>query len=76
VATVVCEPRSLFIFQDEAYCSCLHGIDFTSEEVVDASCVNAQQCGLRPGDVVRRTGERTSLTVRRVLRTCGLRIRT
>lgn len=37
--------------------------------------VNAAQLGLRPGDMVLRAAERTSLTVRRVLKTCPLSIR-
>lgn len=68
LASVVCQPRSLLVFRDAAYTDCLHGIDFTAEEAVDGSVVNAEQCGLRPGDTVARSGARTSLTVRRVLR--------
>ncbi|GAB4816066.1 hypothetical protein N2152v2_003112 [Parachlorella kessleri] len=74
-ASVICEPRSLLIFQGDAYTACLHGIDFAIAETVDCSCLNAGACGLRPGDRVPRRGERTSLTIRRVLRTCGVRIK-
>lgn len=61
-------PRSLLVFSGEAYTDYLHGIDATAVEAVDASVANAARCGLQIGSTLPRTGERVSLTVRRVLR--------
>jgi alkylated DNA repair protein alkB family protein 6 len=76
LASVVLPPRSLLVFQDEAYTGCLHGIEAVETEAIDGSVANAQQCGLVPGDALPRGGERVSLTVRRVLKVHkGLAIR-
>lgn len=45
LASVLCEPRSLLIFKDEAYTGCLHGIDFTEAEHIDASTVSGSAAG-------------------------------
>jgi len=67
---IPCLPR-----RDEAYTGCLHGILEASVEDIDASVVNTQQAGLQPGQQLPRSGERVSLTVRRVLHTYSLGIR-
>ena len=66
---VVVPPRSLLIFKDDAYSECLHGIDSTEEEVLDASVVNPEAAvdAERPA-VLKRTGTRISLTIRRVIK--------
>lgn len=64
--SVLLLPRSLLVFADEAYTGCLHSIDFTDTEVIDASVANAAACGFQAGDRLPRGGERISLTVRRV----------
>eukprot|EP00887_Chlorella_sp_A99_P000057 scaffold16.g57.t1 len=75
-ASVICPPRSLLIFKNDAYTSCLHGVMEVAEEPIDASVVNAEACGLARGARLARGGERVSLTVRRVLRTyAGLGVR-
>jgi len=62
------------VFRDEAYTSCLHGIDEVQEEVVDSSLVNAELLPpelkevVEAGGKVPRARERISLTVRRVPR--------
>jgi alkylated DNA repair protein alkB family protein 6 len=68
-AAVVLPRRSLLVFKDEAYAGCLHGIDAVEEEDLDESVFNLEQAeGAGVGGTLRRTGTRTSLTVRRVLR--------
>lgn len=42
VASLLAMPRSLLVFRDEAYHSCLHGIEEVTEEVLDASVVNPE----------------------------------
>lgn len=42
VASLLATPRSLLVFCDEAYHSCLHGIEEVTEEVLDASVVNLE----------------------------------
>ncbi|KAF6266172.1 hypothetical protein COO60DRAFT_646603 [Scenedesmus sp. NREL 46B-D3] len=42
VASVLAMPRSLLVFTDEAYHSCLHGIEEVTEERLDASVVNPE----------------------------------
>lgn len=74
LCSVVCQPRSLLLFQHTAYTHSLHGIDFAPEDTVDSSTANAAQLGLQEGDTVPRAGLRTSLTLRRVPRSCGVRI--
>ena len=64
-------PRSLLVFQGEAYTDFLHGIHPVEEEAVGghAAVVNREAAGLEVGAVILpRGGERISLTVRRVLR--------
>ena len=75
--SVLLNPRSLLVFKDEAYCEWLHGIDAVEEDELDASLINPQSmshCEEHIVDngtgthVLKRTGLRVSLTVRRVNR--------
>jgi alkylated DNA repair protein alkB family protein 6 len=72
--SVVLPPRSLLVFADDAYRDCLHGIDAAAEEALDASVANAGAGGAAPGEALRRSGERVSLTFRRVLAVHKLRV--
>lgn len=67
-ASVALMPRSLLVFKDEAYTDCLHGIDAVQEDVLDDTVVNPEATGLQAGAGLPRSGERVSLTVRRVTR--------
>lgn len=69
-ASLLLQPRSLLVFAGDAYSHCLHGIHPVEEEELDPSCVNLASCsGIGPGTAsVARSGERVSLTVRRVAR--------
>lgn len=67
-ASVLLPPRSLLIFKDDAYTECLHGIEAAVEEPLGGSVVNPNASN-EPGlKIVRRTGIRLSLTIRRVLK--------
>jgi alkylated DNA repair protein alkB family protein 6 len=63
-ASVLLEPRSLVVFEHEAYSGCYHGIEACVEETIDSSVIN----GDRAPAVVARSGDRVSLTIRRVAR--------
>lgn len=65
LASVVLPQRSLLIFKDEAYSSCLHGIDAIEKDIFDETVVNP---GAMPGGSMLRQGTRVSLTIRRVPR--------
>ncbi len=73
-ASLLLMPRSLFVFRDEAYTSCLHGILEVKEEQLDASVCNLHLCStaersLELGATFSRGDQaRLSLTVRRVPR--------
>lgn len=45
-ASLAAPPRSLIVFSGDAYTSCLHGIDATDAEIIDASIVNVRAAGL------------------------------
>jgi len=64
-ASVILLPRSLLIFNESAYESCLHGIDAVTEDILDDTVVNKTP---KHRDVLRRQGTRVSLTIRRVPR--------
>jgi alkylated DNA repair protein alkB family protein 6 len=72
--SVVLPPCSLLVFADDAYQDCLHGIDAAAEEALDASVTNAGSGGGAAGGALRRSGERVSLTFRRVLAVHKLRV--
>lgn len=68
--SVVLPPRSLLVFAEDAYTSCLHGIDTGERDVLDDTVVNPWAAGLSDsaatgGGVLQRQGLRTSLTFRR-----------
>ena len=73
--TVVLRPRSLLVFEDEAYTACLHGIADVLEDVVDERCVNCDAAGVQPGETLARTATRYSLTIRNVPKVLKTRIR-
>ena len=65
IMELVLRPRSLLIFQDEAFTSYMHGIDAVSAQVVGASApvANARTAHCSDGDTIVR-GTRLSLTIR------------
>lgn len=74
VASVLVQPRSLLVVQDQAYTHCLHGIkEVMQDELTDAVSNLGQMNGqdssngnvLRAGDMMER-GRRVSLTIRHV----------
>jgi len=80
-ASVLLEPRSLVVFEGEAYAGCYHGIEACEAETIDASVINPPPTLPPPGQgassapsaaaasvVLPRDGDRVSLTIRRVSR--------
>lgn len=68
-ASFLLMPRSLLIFTDEAYTSCVHGILEVDEEELGDHVVNMDACRVPAGQAtVSRGPERISFTVRRVLK--------
>lgn len=65
-ASVLLEPRSLVVFEGEAYTGCYHGIEACEAETIDASVVNAP--ANKRATTVPREGDRVSFTIRRVER--------
>jgi alkylated DNA repair protein alkB family protein 6 len=67
--SLLLEPRSLLVLQDECYTTLLHGIEETTTDVINESVLNLEQvsCG-SVGDVLER-GTRVSLTIRFVPKT-------
>lgn len=69
VCSFLLEPRSLLVFEKEAYTDFLHGIRPVARETIGPTVCNLAACktGLwNCGDVVERGARRLSLTVRRV----------
>lgn len=64
-ASVLLMPGSLLVFNQEAYSGCLHGIAEVTEDLLDNSILNLEQCGQTAGVRLTRA-VRLSLTIRRV----------
>ena len=84
LASVFLPPLSLFIFKDDAYTNCLHGIEPVEEEFIGNTVVNIPR-GMKVGDTIprrgrgeevddnsnnsgREPGQRISLTIRNVMK--------
>lgn len=68
IASVLCEPRSLLIFENEAYTSMYHGIlERSHDRVTQADNVGYLNESIRGQEGPIPRGTRLSLTVRRVL---------
>jgi len=66
--SLLLEPRSLLILQDECYRSLLHGIDGVTTDTIGPCCLNARAAGFDLDHKLER-GTRISLTIRVVPRT-------
>lgn len=65
VGSLLLEPRSLLILQEDMYTSYLHGISQVTEDLVTENIFNLDRCSVKSGDsLVRNT--RISLTIRHV----------
>lgn len=65
VGSLLLEPRSLLILQEDMYTSYLHGISPVKQDTVSRDMFNYEQCTAKLGDVLTR-GTRISLTIRHV----------
>eukprot|EP01062_Namystynia_karyoxenos_P036526 TRINITY_DN26604_c0_g1_i1.p1 TRINITY_DN26604_c0_g1~~TRINITY_DN26604_c0_g1_i1.p1 ORF type:complete len:577 (+),score=149.10 TRINITY_DN26604_c0_g1_i1:85-1731(+) len=70
LVSVALMPRSLLLFEGDAFNLHRHGVPYLAEDVVGDLVCNAEQAGLRRGDVLRR-GRRIGLTLRHLLPRCG-----
>ena len=66
-ASVVCMPRSLLVFSDEAYTDYFHGISESASNTLGPQTINLEALSsLGSGEEVERGERRLSFTVRRV----------
>ncbi|CAL4236657.1 unnamed protein product [Meganyctiphanes norvegica] len=65
IGSLLLEPRSLLIVQDEMYTSFLHGIREVSSDIVNMKMFNLQYCSAKLGQTLNRE-KRISLTIRHV----------
>ncbi|XP_038642115.1 alpha-ketoglutarate-dependent dioxygenase alkB homolog 6 isoform X2 [Scyliorhinus canicula] len=63
--SLLLEPRSLLVLQDDMYMKYLHGIRPVMEDIVTEKVANLKLCNTKLGAVFRRT-RRISLTIRYV----------
>lgn len=63
--SLLLQPRSLLVLQEDLYVHHLHGIRFVTEDSLTEKVVNVGVCGSRVGEMLRR-GTRVSLTIRHV----------
>ncbi|XP_072346084.1 alpha-ketoglutarate-dependent dioxygenase alkB homolog 6 isoform X2 [Scyliorhinus torazame] len=63
--SLLLEPRSLLVLQDDMYMKYLHGIRPVMEDIVTEKVANLKLCNTKLGAVLRRT-TRISLTIRYV----------
>lgn len=71
--TVFLEPRSLLVFNQDAFWHNRHGIDAVASDKITEDLVNLDQavaCGYKPGDTLQRA-RRVSLTMRHLLPRCA-----
>ena len=71
--SLLLEPRSLLILQDDAYHKFLHGIDMKETDVIDESFYNLKLTNSSIGDCLKRE-KRISLTIRNVPKILKLRL--
>ena len=60
-------PLDLLVFSDRFYSTLHHSISPGTSDLITSSCVNAELCGLKPGQEIERGLQRISFTFRRVL---------
>ncbi|XP_066964140.1 alpha-ketoglutarate-dependent dioxygenase alkB homolog 6 isoform X1 [Macrobrachium rosenbergii] len=65
IGSLLLEPRSLLILQEDMYTSYLHGISQVTEDVLSEDIFNIELCSSNIGDVLVRD-TRISLTIRHV----------
>ncbi|KAK7080644.1 Alpha-ketoglutarate-dependent dioxygenase alkB 6 [Halocaridina rubra] len=65
IGSLLLEPRSLLILQDNMYTSFLHGISQVTEDSITDNIFNIDRCEAQVGDTLVR-GTRVSLTIRHV----------
>jgi alkylated DNA repair protein alkB homolog 6 len=73
-ASVLLEPRSLVVFEGEAYTDCYHGIEACEQEAIDTSVINRAAAAAAAAaaavtttpPTVARCGDRISFTIRRI----------
>ncbi len=69
VASIILQPRSLFLFTEDFYDNYMHGI-YPNEELQivgnHAPCVNCAAAGVTPGTQLPRRSRRTSITLRQI----------
>ncbi|XP_064078884.1 alpha-ketoglutarate-dependent dioxygenase alkB homolog 6-like isoform X2 [Macrobrachium nipponense] len=65
IGSLLLEPRSLLILQEDMYTSYLHGISQVAEDVLSGDIFNIELCSSNIGDVLVRD-TRISLTIRHV----------
>ncbi|KAJ6663627.1 hypothetical protein lerEdw1_009706 [Lerista edwardsae] len=63
--SLLLEPRSLLVLQEDMYVRYLHGIRFATEDSLTEKVANLGACGSRVGETLCR-GTRVSLTIRHV----------
>jgi len=63
---VILKPRSLIIFEEDAYYEFFHRIQDKQFDIVNENVINCELAGHKPGDVIQRSPKRLSLTVRAV----------
>lgn len=70
ICKLLIEPRSLLILKHDLYLKYLHSISETTEDVVDESIKNLENCKgtYKLGDILKRDS-RVSLTIRNVPKT-------
>lgn len=65
IGSLLLEPRSLLILQEDMYTSYLHGISQVTQDTMSDEMFNHEQCKAKLGDVLTRE-TRISLTIRHV----------
>ena len=63
LAQIFLQPRSLNVLSGTVYSDVMHGIDATEVDTVAAACLNAEACGLEPGQAVDRHDRRISIVL-------------
>lgn len=67
--SLMLEPRSLLILQEDCYHNLLHGIDEKSSDVVSKDMINVDRCSAAELNNELTRGTRISLTIRHVPKT-------
>jgi len=69
--SLLLEPGSLLVFDEDAFVYNRHGIASVDEDEIGPQVKNAADIGLSPGDTLKRGKKRVSLTIRHLLPRCG-----